>query len=309
MSTIKRKLYTFFHTPRIVMKKFASSPIFRLLPDKLSLKIQYKNIFLKPLNLKNPQTFNEKLQWLKLYDRKPEYSTMVDKYEAKKYVASIIGEEYIIPTYGVYNSFDEIDFDALPEQFVLKCTHGSGDIIICKDKSSFDINQARSKLTKSLNTNYYKISREWPYKNVKPRIIAEKYMIDDSTDCKSLSDYKFFCFNGKYELLVYIKDRDYEQKTALFAYFDKNLSPCNVLQEGEIYAGPIDLPNSVNTMIELAQKIASNLIQARIDFYYINSQIYFGEITFFNAGGFSPFYPEEWDDMLGAKIHLPQKSR
>ena len=189
------------HTPRIFMKKFTASPVFKILPDKMALKIMYKNAFLKAIDLKSPKTFNEKLQWLKLYNRDPEYTKMVDKYEAKKYVASVIGEEYIIPTYGVYNSFNEIDFDALPDQFVLKCTHGSGDVVVVKDKDSFDKAAAEKKLTKSLKTNYYKISREWPYKNVKPRIIAEMYL-EDSCDSHAddpsyepgLTDYKIFCF-------------------------------------------------------------------------------------------------------------------
>lgn len=150
------------------------------LPDKAFIKLKYKDKFGKKINLNNPQTFNEKLQWLKLYDRNPEYTKMVDKYEVKKYVASIIGEEYIIPTLGVWNKFEDIDFNKLPDQFVLKCTHDSGGLVICKDKSKLDINEAKKKIEKSLKINYYYLSREWPYKNVKPQIIAEKYMVDES---------------------------------------------------------------------------------------------------------------------------------
>ena len=159
----------------------------------------------KKLNLKNPQTFNEKLQWLKLYDRKPIYTTMVDKYEVKQFVANIIGEEYIIPTLGVWNSFDDIDFDSLPDRFVLKTTHDSGGVVICSDKRKLDLDTARKKLTKSLKNNFYYQGREWPYKNVKPRIIAEKYVIDDITG--ELRDYKFFCFDGDPKFMFIATER------------------------------------------------------------------------------------------------------
>ena len=163
------------------------------IPDSIVLKCIYRSELNKKLNLNNPKTFNEKLQWLKLYDRKDIYTTMVDKYEAKKYVAGIIGEEYIIPTIGIYNSFDEIDFDKLPKRFVMKCTHDSGGIIICKDKSNFNKVLAKKKIEKSLKKNYYYGGREWPYKNVKPRIIIEEYMEDKKHH--ELRDYKIFCFN------------------------------------------------------------------------------------------------------------------
>ena len=301
MNAIKRKLHTLTHTPRIFMKKFAASPIFRLLPDKLALKIQYKNTFLRPLNLKNPQTFNEKLQWLKLYNRKPEYSKMVDKYEAKKYVASIIGEEYIIPTYGVYNSFDEIDFEALPNQFVLKCTHGSGDVVICKDKASFDYENARKKLTKSLKTNYYKIGREWPYKNVKPRIIAEKFL-DDGNGC--LRDYKIFCFSGEAKLILIASDR-FTSSEPKFDYFDNNFkylefdwthprSKSNIPQKPQLF----------DVMMNLAETLSTDIPHLRVDFYEFEDKVFFGELTFFHAGGFTDFTPDEWDFTIGEWIKL-----
>ena len=181
-----------------------------IIPDALYLKLRYWKVFHKPLNLKNPQTFNEKLQWLKLYDRKPEYTCMVDKYKAKQYVAERIGQEYIIPTLGVWDSFDEIDFDALPDQFVLKCTHDSGGLVICQDKKTLDKEAARRRITASLQRNYFWANREWPYKNVKPRIIAEVYMQDTVT--AELRDYKFFCFNGTAKLLFIATDRQTEGK-------------------------------------------------------------------------------------------------
>ena len=236
MNVIKRKLYTLTRTPRIFMKKFTSTPIFKYLPDKVALKIIYKNVFLKKLDLNDPKTFNEKLQWLKLYNRKPEYTKMVDKYEAKKYAAQIIGEEYIIPTYGVYNSFNEIDFDALPEQFVLKCTHGSGDVVIVKDKSAFDKSEAEKKLAKSLKTNYYKISREWPYKSVKPRIIAEMLLKESCGNCNDsesagIKDYKFMCFNGKMEY-VFVCSGRFDKEGLHSTFFDSNWNLMDKLFSG-----------------------------------------------------------------------------
>lgn len=305
MSTLGRKIHTMFHTPRIFMKKFASTPLFRLLPDELALKIQFRNIFLKKLDLANPKTFNEKLQWLKLYNRRPEYTTMVDKYAAKAYVAAIIGEEHIIPTLGVYDRFEDIDFDALPDCFVLKCTHGSGDVVICRDKKIFKKEEARKKLTKALKTDFYKIGREWPYKNVKPRIIAEQYMIE-TLGSTSLTDYKFYCFDGFIGLLCVIKNRHHAAKTT-FSYFDENLNKVDLLQEGEEAADTCCLPNCIQKMRELATKLSSGLSHARIDFYESEGKVFFGEITFFNAGGFSAFHPAEWDEKLGEMIVLPKK--
>lgn len=310
--TFKRKINTMLHTPRIFMKKFESSLFFKLLPDKLALKIQYKNRFLRPLNLKNPQTFNEKLQWLKLYNRKPEYSKMVDKYEAKKYVASIIGEEYIIPTYGVYNSFEEIDFDALPNQFVLKCTHGSGDVVICKDKATLDIAAAKKKLTKSLKTNYYKIGREWPYKNVKPRIIVEKYMEDIPLSTSSensnllevgLTDYKTYCFNGKPKMMLIASGRFSSQQTR-FDYFDEDFNWLDLEWGNPRSEEQPKRPQLFEEILKLASLLSKNIPHVRVDFYVNGSQIYFGELTFFDGGGFTPFTPEEWDYTIGSWIEL-----
>ena len=185
--------------------------------DKLFLKTMFRHFMGTELNLNNPKTFSEKLQWLKLYDRKPEYTRMVDKYEAKKYVAGIIGEEYIIPTLAVYNSTSEIDLEALPDKFVLKCTHDSGSVAICKDKKTFQKREAFAILEKGLSKNYFWQNREWPYKNVKPRIIAETYMEDIET--QELRDYKFFCFDGKVKALFIAEDRQGDEETK-FDFFD-----------------------------------------------------------------------------------------
>ena len=280
------------------------SELKKLIPDKLYLKIMYKRIMGKKLNLKNPQTFNEKLQWLKLYDRKPIYTTMVDKYEVKQFVANIIGEEYIIPTLGVWNSFDDIDFDSLPDRFVLKTTHDSGGVVICSDKRKLDLDTARKKLTKSLKNNFYYQGREWPYKNVKPRIIAEKYVIDDITG--ELRDYKFFCFDGDPKFMFIATERQDSRTETKFDFFDMTFTHMD-FRNGHPNAEVIpEKPVSFEKMAELAGKLSAGIPQIRVDFYQANGRIFFGELTFFFLIGLVPFEPDEWDKKLGDLITLPQ---
>lgn len=268
--------------------------------DEKYLKRKYKACMGKELHLDSPQTFNEKLQWLKLYDRKPEYTTMVDKYAVKKYVADIIGEEYIIPTLGVWNHFDEIDFDKLPNQFVLKCTHDSGGIVICKDKKKLDLKSAKKKIEKSLKQNYYWSSREWPYKDVKPRIIAEEYMIDESG--YELKDYKFFCFNGEAKMMFIATDRGSDTK---FDFYDMEFNHLPFTNGHPNANKKIQRPKNYSKMIALAAKLSFEIPNVRVDFYNINGKIYFGELTFFHWSGLVPFEPEEWDYKLGSWIKLP----
>lgn len=271
------------------------------IPDKIILKCIYRKQFNKNLNFKNVNTFNEKLQWLKLNDRKDIYTTMVDKYEVKKYVANIIGEKYIIPTLGVYDSFNEIDFEKLPQKFVMKCTHDSGSTIVCKNKKKFNIQDAKKKINKALKNNYYYGGREWPYKNVVHKILIEKYIIDDRLG--ELRDYKIFCFNGKVRLFKIDFDRFSNHRAN---YYDKEL---NLLEFGEEVCPPdinknIMIPKDIYKMFELAEKLSNGLKFARIDFYYTNEKIYFGEITFYPASGFGKFIPAEWDEKLGKMIEL-----
>ena len=280
---------------------FLSNRGINLFNDKTYLKIRYYATFKKNLNLQNPQTFNEKLQWLKLNDRKDIYTKMVDKYEAKSYVSKIIGNKYIIPTLGIYNNFDEIDFNKLPNQFVIKCTHDSGGLVIVTDKSKLDIEKSKKKINKSLKRNYYYLGREWPYKNVKPRIIIEKYMKDNSIN--DLMDYKFFCFNGKCKFFKI----DFNRLTKHQAnYYD---TKGNILPFGEEICPPdfakkLELPVNLKKMINLAEKLSQNITFLRVDFYEINGNIYFGELTFYPASGFGKFQPEEWDLKLGNLIDL-----
>lgn len=276
----------------------------KLIPDKIYIKKTYKRLMGEELNLDNPKTFNEKLQWLKLYDRKKEYTKMVDKYEVKEYVSNIIGEEYIIPTIGIYNSFDEIDFDKLPKQFVMKCTHDSGGNVICKDKSKLNIEEAREKINSSLKNNYYWKWREWPYKNVKPRIIIEPYLEDKKVH--ELRDYKFFVFSGKMEIMFVASNRQGEGET-YFDFFDRKFKHLDIQNGHPNNPNKIEKPKNYNKMIELAEKLSNNVPQVRIDFYEINGKVYFGEITFYHWSGLAHFVPREWDDKLGKLIKLPKK--
>lgn len=276
----------------------------KLVPDKVYITAMFKNELGKELDLNNPKSFNEKLQWLKLNDRNPLYVSLVDKFEVKKYVADIIGKDKIIPTLEVWDSVEEIDLQNLPKQFVLKCTHDSGGVVICKDKSLLDVDFTKEILDKSMKRNFYYAGREWPYKNVKPRIICEKYMIDSKVD--ELRDYKFFCFNGKVKCFKIDFDRFTEHRAN---YYDIN---CNLLYFGENVCPPnynkeLEIPKQLNEMIYCAEKLSENIPFVRVDFYCVEEQIYFGEMTFFPASGFGSFEPPEWDEILGSWIDLKDK--
>ncbi len=276
--------------------------LFAFIPDKQYLKLMYRIRIGKKLNLKNPQTFNEKLQWLKLYDRKWEYTMMVDKCEVKEYIADKIGKEYIIPTLGVWNSFDEIDFDKLPNQFVLKCTHDSGGLVICRDKKNLDMTATRKKIEKSRKSNFYWVGREWPYKNVKPRIIAEQYM-EDSND-HELRDYKVYCFNGKAKFLYLSKGLE-NHATARINYVNLDWTPAEFRRSDykEFEELP-PKPEHLDNIIKLAEKLAQNHNFIRADFYEINKKVYFGELTFFPGNGFTPFTSNEDDLRMGQMLDL-----
>lgn len=281
----------------------SSLGLFKDMNDEEYLKKLFKCHMKRELNLDNPQTFNEKLQWLKLYDRKPEYTTMVDKYAVKRYVADIIGEEYIIPTLGVWNHFDEIDFDKLPNQFVLKCTHDSGGIVICTDKSNLDLKAAKKKIEKCLRRNYYWSSREWPYKNVKPRIIAEKYMSDEGKE--ELSDYKVLCFNGEPKIVEVHKGRFNGQHTQ--DCYDEFWNKTDIEQHDLPKSNDImPKPAFLEEMLHLSKLLSKDLIHVRVDWYFTNNRLYFGELTFFDGSGYNLFCGNA-DELLGSWIKLPIK--
>ena len=276
----------------------------RFLPDKIYLQIYYFAQFHKFINFKNPKTYNEKLNWLKINDRNPKYTKMVDKYEAKEYVKNIIGEEYIIPTLGVWDNFDEIDFDKLPNQFVLKCTHDSEGLVIVKDKSKLNIEEAKKKIEKAMKYNFFYIGREYPYKNIKPRIIAEQYMEDKKYH--ELRDYKFFCFEGDVKALFIATDRGIGETK--FDYYDINFNHLDIIQHYPNSKKKIDKPKNYDKMIELSKKLSKGLKHVRVDWYEVNGKLYFGEITFYHFSGLQPFNDIKWDNMFGDWISLEDKS-
>lgn len=279
------KVISYIKNPIKIIQYIFNKGYLNFIPDSIFLKMKYKLEMGKKLNLDNPQTFNEKLQWLKLNDRKDIYTTMVDKYAVKEYVGNIIGNEYIIPTLGVYDKFDDINFDELPKQFVMKCTHDSGTVVICKDKKNFDIKKARKKINKYLKRKYYYIHREWPYKNVKPRIIIEEFMEDDTY--KELRDYKVYAFNGKCDYVMLCFDR-FKADGTKFIYFDKNWNIKKEFSKDGLKYGnniKVERPKNLKTMFELASKLSKGIKFVRVDFYEVNGKLYFGELTFFPSAG------------------------
>ena len=287
---------------------FQSRGFYRLMNDEKYLKKVYELRTDKKLNLKNPATFNEKLQWLKLHDRKPEYSLLVDKYEVKKVISERIGEKYIIPTIGVWDRVEDINFDELPEKFVMKCTHNSGGLVICKNKADLDIEKVKGKLSKALKINYFYRSREWPYKNVKPRIIAEKFMKDSNQENDgSLNVYKIFCFGGKPYIIQTIQNDKTPEET--IDYFDTDWNLLELRQNFPNSKHPLSKPQTLEEMLTLAEKLTKGHPFLRADFYDVDGEIYFSELTFYSDAGMATFEPEEWDYKLGELIKLPDNKK
>jgi len=275
------------------------------MPDDKYLKKQFKIKMGYDLDLESPKTFNEKLQWLKLNDRKPEYTTMVDKYKVREYISKTIGEEYLVPLLGVYNNANEIDFDELPNQFVLKCNHNSGGLCVCKDKSKLNIKKVKRDLNKALKEDYYLSGREWPYKNVERKIICEKYMEDEET--QELRDYKFFCFNGKPEFMFIASERNKADEETKFDFYDMNFKHLDLINGHPNSKQEIKKPKNFEKMKWLSERLSANINHVRVDFYECNSKIYFGEMTFFHWGGFVKFKPEEWDFKFGDLLKISIK--
>lgn len=272
------------------------------LPDKFYLSCLVRVTCGYWPNWKNPKSYNEKLNWLKLYDRKPEYTMMVDKYAVKDYVAKAIGEEYVIPTLGIWDRPEDIEWEKLPEQFVLKTTHGGGNegVVICKDISTFDREKAIGKLNNSLRQDIYKRLREWPYKNVPRRIIAEKFIEGENGD---LPDYKFFAFDGEVKALFIGTERG--SGDVKFDYYDADFNHLDLVQFHPMSGKVIPRPDNFEIMKEIASKLSKGLPQVRVDLYNVRGKIYFGELTFFHHGGVTPFHPREWDYTFGSWIKLP----
>ena len=276
-----------------------------LIPDIILINYHYKKYMGKKLNLKSPETYNEKLQWLKLYDRNPFYATLVDKYEVRKYVTSQIGEKYVIPVLGVWDNVEDIEWNSLPDNFVLKCTHDSGGIIICNDKKNMNIEVMKTKLSIHLTKNFYYQSREWPYKYIKPRIIAEPYLEDKTYG--ELRDYKFFVFNGNAKYMFIATDRNKDSEETKFDFYDMEFSHLDIRNGHPNATIPPNKPVNYELMKELAEKLAGNIPHVRVDFYEVNGNVYFGELTFYHWGGYVPFEPEIWDEKFGDMLELPRK--
>lgn len=278
------------------------------LSDERYLRINYWLKMRKSLKLEYPLTFNEKLQWLKLYDHRPDYITMVDKIAVKDYIAERIGEEYIIPTIGVWNKPEDIEWELLPNQFVIKWNHDSGSIVICKDKNNFDCEAAIKKLSYGAKVNGFWYGREWPYKGVKPLLLAEQYMECQNGTQEALIDYKFMCFNGIVKCCFTCTDR-FTKEGLKVTFYDNDWKIMPFERNHPKESEPMPQPKSYNKMKEAAEKLSEGLPFARIDFYEINEQPYFGEITLYPGSGYEAFQPEEWDYILGSWIDLPQKVR
>lgn len=273
-------------------------------PAEEFLKRRYRYSHRKVLDLEKPTTYTEKLQWLKLYDHRPEYTRMVDKYAVKDYVADKIGAEYVIPLLGVWDKVEDIDFDRLPERFVLKTTHDSGGIVLCNDKNHLDIPAAKRKLNHFLKRNYYDHNREWPYKHVPHRVIAEAYMED--SQYKELRDYKFFTFGGVPKVLYIAQGRGRGLQTYA-DFFDMEFQHLPFTIDHDMAPVLPEKPKNFEVMKELAAKLSEGTPQLRVDFYEVDGKVYFGEMTFFHCSGMVPFHPEEWDKIFGDWVILPPK--
>ncbi len=274
--------------------------------DRMYIKWKYWLTLGEKCNLDNPKTFQEKLQWIKLNDRKDIYHQMVDKYDAKQFIKEKVGEEYVIPTLGVWDKFEDINFDSLPNQFIIKNTYDSGTYFICNDKSKLDISEVRKRLMiddHSRKVDYYVFSREWPYKGLKHRIIAEPLLKDGKGDY--LTDYKFYTFNGTAKFFYTTSNRGCEGGLKE-DFFDVEGKLMELNQEG-YYNNPItpELPKNLSKMIEFSTILAKDTYHLRVDFYEVNGKLYCGELTFFDGGGFYNFTPKKYNNILGDWIKLP----
>ena len=290
-----------------IIWRFQKINFFNSWNDEKYLKFIYKIRIGKQLNLDNPQTFNEKIQWLKLNDKNPEYTKMVDKYEAKKYVSKIIGKEYIIPTIGIYERFEDINFEELPQKFVIKCTHNSGGVEVINDKNNINRKKLEKKFKNLLKQNFFYIGREYPYKNVKPRIIIEEN-IQPENEKAQINDYKLMCFDGKVKCSFVCSNRNTASGLCV-NFYDKDWTPMPF--ERHYPKNPIEIPkpNHYSKMVELAEKLSKNIPFVRVDFYIIENKIYFGELTFYPGGGVEEFTPDIWDQKIGEWINLKQIKR
>lgn len=290
-------------TPQKIVRPLCNNGLLNWMSDEAVTKWVFCSVFGYKLNLKNPQTFNEKLQWLKLYNHKPEYTTIVDKYKVREYIRQELGDEYLIPLLGVWDSVEEIDLDALPNRFVLKCNHDQGSVVICRDKAHFDWDSAKKKLARKMRKDHYAPTREWVYKDIPRKILCEQYM-EDAENADSLTDYKFFCFDGYADCVMVCLDRFSDDKK--FYFFDQKweLKRLNTRGKNAPEGFTIPKPTCMDEMFRIAEKLSKGLPFARVDLYECNGKVYFGEITFFPDGGFDANLLPETDRYFGSLIDL-----
>lgn len=305
---MKRPFYNAIHSLFFRPKHFVAALLYRVggcLPDELYLKWIVWLECGRKLELENPKRFNDKLQWLKLYYRNPLWTQMVDKYRVKQLVTDKVGKEYVIPCLGVWNKAEEIEWDSLPNQFVLKSNHDSGNsgVFIVKDKSKIDKNKLIRRINRSLRKDASSAGREWPYRDVPRKVFAEQYLEDESGE---LRDYKFFCFDGKVKYLYVATER--QSGNLKFNYFDMDFNPLPMWQSHPQSDKPIPKPETFEKMKELAAILSKGLPEVRVDFYEVEGHVYFGEFTFFSLGGMATFHPDEWDFIWGEQIHLPDRN-
>lgn len=300
MSFLKR-IARAVRNPRVFLAYPFNMLCRKWMSDELYLTTLYRLRTGTKLDLTNPTTFNEKLNWLKVYYHNPTLTKMADKYEVKKIVADKIGKEYVVENYGVYNKWEDINFSSLPNKFVIKCTHDSGGAFICKNKKSFDYAGVEKVIKKNQRNNFYFGLREWPYKNIKPRIIVDRFL-DDHTGIV-LRDYKFWCFNGVPTFMyITIKGKDVFEN-----FYDMQFNPVDINHGFPRHVPEFDPPQNFELMKELASKLSQDIPFVRVDFFDVDNHVFFGEFTFFDWGGFWPFKPREMDIKLGQLLTLPEK--
>lgn len=272
------------------------------LPDKPYLKLVFRIKTGRKLNLKNPTGFNEKQNWLKLYEKHPEYTQLVDKLAVREHITEKLGEEYLFPLLGSWDSFDSIDFSALPKRFVLKCNHDSGSVKVVEDKDKLDKKELKTFFDDRMKMNSFHIGREYPYKDIKPCILCEQYM--EAEDGTGINDYKFFCFDGEPEMMFVATDRATDVK---FDFYDMNFTHLDLYNLHPNSEREIQKPQTFEEMKELCRKLTKGMKFVRLDLYEVDGKVYFGEYTFFHGGGFHLFSPEKWEQYLGSMIHLDLK--
>lgn len=302
---IYNAIYSLIHNP----KHFVAALIYRLgghLSDETYLRWIYYFETGNKLNLQEPQRYNEKLQWLKLYYHDPLWTRMADKYAVKEIVSERIGTEYVVSCLGVWDRAEEIEWDKLPDRFVLKTTHDGGNngVFIVQDKSKADKEKIINGINKSLHRDVFLLGREWPYKNIPRRVFAEEYLEDASGE---LRDYKFFCFDGKVKYLFVATDRQSGGEVK-FNYFDADFNDLGIVQHHPMSDKPVAKPVTFEKMKELAAELSKGIPAVRVDLYEVNGKVYFGEYTFFHHGGFVPFHPDKWDFIWGNDIVLPKRN-